>query len=214
MTHLLTLVSILILLSTTPMFGAEMTFIIDDPGNRNVAQFVSKAPIENVVGTTNQVTGFVTFDPADLSKPVTAKVTVDLRTVDTGIKLRNEHMNSPDYLHTEMHPLAVCELNALIKAPSKQLQEGESIAVTINGRITIHGVTREVTVTGKASYFKENPDLAKMGYPGDMFNFDGQFTVKLADFNIKRPQFLIMKLAEEQHININFTATTGREASK
>ncbi len=188
----------------------EMTFVIDDTGGRNVAKFSSKAPIETIVGTTNQVTGKITFDPDDLSKPAHGSVAVDIVSLNTGIKLRDEHMRGEDYLNTDTYPTATFVIDNPVIAKVKSLVPGETVAVEVKGKFTVHGVTKDITIKGNAGYFMENPALAKMGYPGDMFNFDGEFSINLSDYNIKRPQFLVMKLAEEVKIRINFTATTGR----
>ena len=48
------------------------------------------------------------------------KVTVDLTTLKTGIDLRDEHMNSKDWLYTEKYPQAVFKLNGIKNASSKK----------------------------------------------------------------------------------------------
>ncbi len=52
--------------------------------------------------------------------------------------------------------------------------------------------------------------LVQQGYPGDMLNFDGSFPINYTEYGVKRPQFLMLKLAEVVRISLNFTATTGR----
>jgi polyisoprenoid-binding protein YceI len=199
------------ILAFNAAIAAPMTFVIDDPGGRNLAQFASKATIENIAGNTNAVTGSVTFDPSDLKKPVSAHIEVDLRKVDTGIAMRNEHMRSENYLNTDKYPSAVFSIDTMITTAAKIATENQATDVTLRGWLEIHGAKRQVSVTGKAIYLKANPDLDKMGYPGEMLNFDGNFRILLSDFNITRPQMLVLKLAEEQDIHINFTATTGRK---
>ncbi len=198
----------------TAALASPKTFVIDDPGGRNVVEFTSEAPIENVIGTTHQVTGAVTFDPENLENPAATSVKVDLRTLDTGIEKRNEHMRNEEYLHTKKYPFTEFEMEGEVNSDAKKIKPGEKVDVTFSGKLTLHGVTREIEVTGKASYFKEDSNLAEMGYPGDMFNFNGGFKLNLDDYNIERPQFLIMKLSNEIEIDISFTATTGRKQSK
>lgn len=205
---IIALVSILILVGLG--FAKEMTFIVDDPGGRNVMEFTSKAPIENIVGTTNQVTGRMTFDPENLSQTVKAQLKVDLKSMTTGIKLRDEHMLAENYLNAEVFPAANFEFDGFVQSDVVMLSPGTPAEVTLKGNLTLHGVTHEIKVVGTAAYYQEVLELNSFGYPGDMFNFDGTFTIKLSDFNIKRPEMLIMKLSEEIKIQINFTATTGR----
>ncbi len=197
-------------LITQPLLAKSMSFVIDDPGGRNVATFTSTAPMENIVGLTNDVSGKVTFDPQDLSKPANAIIKVDLKSVRTGIEKRDEHMRGENYLSTDKHPHAIFELEAPITTSANEMIHGKPVELSMSGKFTIHGVTRDVIVNGKATFFNEITEMAEHGYPGDMINFDGEFTIKLADYKIKRPQFLFMKVAEDQVIHINFTATTGR----
>lgn len=190
--------------------AAETKFIVDDPGGRNTVEFTSKAPIENIVGITNQITGSITFDPENLQKNASGKIQVDLRTLNSGIALRDEHMRSENYLNTEKFPFATFEFDSPVETGILNLKPNETVSVSLKGKFELHGVTKEIVIQGNASLYNEVKELTEYGYPGEMFNFDGDFKVKLQDFNIKRPEFLIMKLAEEQQIHINFTATTGR----
>jgi len=187
-----------------------MTFVVDDPGGRNVASFRSKAPIEVIVGSTNAVTGKITFDPSDLTQPATAEIKVDLRQVDTGIELRNEHMRGADYLNTDQYPYASFTLNGPVSAAVGKLEYGSTTEVTLKGEFAIHGETRDLEIKGQVGFYPADKTLAESGFPGEILTFDGRFMIKLGDFNIKRPQFLIMKLAEEQDISISFTAASGR----
>ena len=43
---------------------------------------------------------------------------------------------------------------------------------------------------------------------GDLLKIDGNFSLKLSDFKIKVPQFLVLKLSEEIQIEISILATT------
>ena len=119
-------------------------------------------------------------------------------------------MRSEKYLNTEEFPFAVFEFNSPVETGIQNLKPGETISISLQGKFRLHGITRDIVIKGNASLYKEVKELVEYGYPGKMFNFDGHFKVNLKDFNINRPEFLIMKLAEEQQIHINFTATTGR----
>ncbi len=191
--------------------AAEKRFIIDDPGGRNVARFESKAPLENIVGTTNSITGWVSFDPDDLGKGYAAEITVDLATLKTGIDMRDGHLRSDKYLDTEKYPKASLKITKIELGGKNSIKPGETAAIKATGLFTIHGVTKPVDIAAKVGYFPENKELGPMGYPGEMLNVDGGFVIKLADFNIERPQMLILKLSEDVTVSVNFTATTGRK---
>jgi len=190
--------------------GAVRTFILDDPSGKNFVQFTSSAMIEKIVGTTSNVGGKVTLDPDNLKAPVQAAIKVDLRTISTGIAMRDEHMRSDNYLNTTQFPEATFEFDGAPTAVVAKLEPGKPADVSFSGKFTVHGVTRPVTVTGKATFLNEIPEWSQKGYPGDVLYFDGGFTILLRDYNIQVPQLLVLKLAEEVAVNVSFTATTGR----
>lgn len=203
--------AVLVFFSAISSSSAEPTkFIVDDPGGRNTVEFNSEAPIEVIVGTTNQISGNITFDPMDVQQAVSGRITVDLNTLTTGIALRDEHMKSDGYLNTAIYPLAEFDFDSPLKSDITKIEPGKPFDFVLGGKFSLHGVTRSITVTGKASYFKEVKELVDYGYPGDMISFNGAFQVKLSDYNINRPQMLMMKLAEDINVRVNFTATTGR----
>ena len=49
-------------------FAEGYKFYIDDPMNRNTITFKSEAPLEDIVGTSNQITGYINFDPDNPQK--------------------------------------------------------------------------------------------------------------------------------------------------
>jgi len=207
---LIRLLVLFTLLVTGLSYGETMIFVVDDPGGRNTVTFTSKAPIENIVGTTNAVTGSVTYDPSDMRQPVKAQISVDLREVNTGIDMRDKHMRSADYLNTDGYPIATFTLNDLIAANATSMSSSDPVEVKLKGIFALHGIEREIEVSGKATFMKEVSGLIDFGYPGDMLNFDGDFTIKMQDYGIKRPEMLFLKLSETIDIQLNFTATTGR----
>src|SRR4051812_4170134 len=64
-------------------------FKVDDAWGRDTVQFRTTAPMEEIVGTTNEVVGLVRIDPAAVRGPGTqARFDVDLTTIKTGIAMR------------------------------------------------------------------------------------------------------------------------------
>src|SRR5437870_8336153 len=65
-------------------------FKVDDAWGRDAVQFATTAPVEDIVGTTNQVTGFVRVDPKNIKGPATsARIDVDVASFKTGIEMRD-----------------------------------------------------------------------------------------------------------------------------
>ncbi len=51
-----------------PCGKAGTVFHVNDPMGRNSVTFKSRAPLEDIIGTTNQITGYINFDPQDWDK--------------------------------------------------------------------------------------------------------------------------------------------------
>ncbi|HCZ37803.1 MAG TPA: YceI family protein [Cytophagales bacterium] len=99
-----------------------------------------------------------------------------------------EHFNEK-YLDTEKFPKATFQG----KFSSFNQDGDQPQTVTAVGKLTIHGVTREVEITGTIQIASQKI-LAK-----------ATFMVKLADYNIKIPQLLWQKIAEQVEVIAEFT---------
>jgi polyisoprenoid-binding protein YceI len=99
-----------------------------------------------------------------------------------------EHFNEK-YLETEKFPKATFQG----KFSSFNPDVDQPQAVMATGKLTIHGVTREVEITGTIQVASRKI-LAK-----------ATFMVKLADYNIKIPQLLWQKIAEQVEVTAEFT---------
>jgi polyisoprenoid-binding protein YceI len=191
--------------------AAPITFVVDDPGNHNRASFESRAPIETVPGVTSDVTGTVAFDPDDLTGPVSGRVVVGLASLTTGIDMRDGHMRGERYLDVAKYPTATFVVEKVVSSDKPKLADGETAQIVVAGKFTLHGVTLDVQAPVTLFYKKASPDLAKMGYSGDIAGARSTFDVKLADYGIQRPQFLILKLDEIIHVSVQYTADSGRD---
>ncbi len=77
---------LLSLLGTSGALAKAVTYVVDDPKKEDLVSFTSDAPIELIVGHTNQIKGTVNIDDSlDLTKkPLDAQFDVDLASIDTG----------------------------------------------------------------------------------------------------------------------------------
>jgi polyisoprenoid-binding protein YceI len=175
----------------TAVFAAGSAFAegfeIRGGKNASLIRFVSKAAMESFEGRTTAVSGLVSLDPAALGDTLTIHVLVDMATLDTGIALRNEHMRE-NHLHTEEFPVATFA-GARITKGAGSLTPGIARRVELAGTLTIHGVARTVTVP---------VDLTWNG--AEELHLAAEFPVALADHEIPRPKFLLLKLGEVQKV--------------
>ena len=174
------------------------------PGDRQNVTFHSKATIESFDGTTSDITGTISIDP-DLPDSVTASFNVDLTTLDTGIGLRNKHMRK-NHLHTDQYPEATFTLTST-KGPV-QLIDGSEVSFIAIGDFYIHGVTRQIEVPVTVTWYL-NSSETPLRSVSQSLHITGEFFVTLADHDIPRPQFLIMKLAETQRVTLDLWAKAG-----
>jgi polyisoprenoid-binding protein YceI len=175
-----------------PVPGARFQVRPDQDENR--VTFRSEAPVESFEGHTGRVQGEFTARVGDLVGPMTGSITVDLASLDTGIGLRNKHMRE-NHLETDSYPEAVFAPEQVLTSTAMVLTPGLTAQVRVGGQLTLHGVTHPVQA-----------DLDVARQPDGSLEVTGGFTVKLSDYQIKRPQFLVMKLADEQKVTLHLRA--------
>ncbi len=186
MKHLSATLGLIILAALTSVHAEPVTFTVAG-GEGNLIRFESKAPLETVVGKTDRVTGVISLDPDDLSAGVSARIEVDAAFLKTGNKIRDGHMRN-NYLETDRYPVILFVMDS-VPLPGTLAGDG-SFQGVIRGDFTCHGVTREIAVP------------VVVTRTGNEISIEGNFEVKLSDYDIKRPKFLIMKLDEVQRITV------------
>ncbi len=178
-----------LLISTATCFAGEK-FTVDQSNPSNLISFTSKAPLEEVVGRTNSATGFIILPNA--ASQGSSEIHVDLASLTTGLSLRDRHMRE-NHLETDQFPEAVFTLTSL-ELPGGVLTQGKKTSVKVYGTMFLHGVAKEM-----------NP-ITWLTLTGDDLVIESKFSVSLQDYNITRPEFLIMKLADDQRIDVKLTA--------
>ena len=163
-----------------------------NPKAKNRVEFQSSATLESFSGKAKNITADFEIDPAILSKS-TGKLTVDLRTLDTGLELRNKHMRE-NHLNTDSFPNAVFDLDSVTGATA--MASTGATNLTIHGTMTVHGVTRQVSAPGT---------LQAANGPAGTLQVRTEFPLKITDYDIPRPEFLFLKLAEEVKIVVDVT---------
>ena len=188
---------------------AEVKTFKTVPGDaKNVIEFTSDAPMEKIVGKTSNIAGTLDLNLAELPATTNGTFTVDLKTLDTGIGLRNEHMRD-NHLETGEFPDATFTLTRLISSDKTALLPGETANAVAEGEFTIHGVNKVYQIPVKLYYAKTNKAAESRlgGSKGDLLSVSAEFTVKLSDHQIKRPELLFLKLADDQKIEVSFAMT-------
>lgn len=110
---------LLFMLAAQVVFAGDM-FTIVQGSSANHVSFTSIAPLEEIVGKTSIVTGYVSLP--DGASPAKGEVHVDLASLDTGLSLRNKHMRE-NHLETDKYPEAMFQLESMT-IPAGALPEG------------------------------------------------------------------------------------------
>ncbi len=168
---------------------AERYEIVAGSGTEIV--FQSRAPMEKFEGKTGQVQGWLDADLSALDQAVELEVQVDLASFDTGKGKRNRHMRE-NHLETGKYPHAIFRGGQVSGQSALALAVGGTVSLQLTGTLDLHGVTREMT----CEVTLNRPTASDL-------QVEAKFEVLLPDHQIKRPKFLVMKLAEDQQVNVS-----------
>jgi polyisoprenoid-binding protein YceI len=108
-----------------------------DPAHTGIGFTVRHMMVSNVHGTFPKYQGTVTYDGKDVSS-VTADITIDATSITTNNEKRDAHLKSPDFFDVATYPT--------ITFKSKRVQKASAGTFKLIGDLTIHGVTKEVTL--------------------------------------------------------------------
>lgn len=123
-----------------------------------------------VVGRTEKVTGELTVDDATVSA---GNISIDMASVTTNISSRDNYFRD-NTMHTSEFPNATFELTKPIQIPTP-LAPGYKETFEVAGKLTIHGVTREVTAQ------------LETGFDGTHVQVAGSIPVTFSDYGVTAP---------------------------
>jgi polyisoprenoid-binding protein YceI len=163
--------------STTAAPGSDATEGIDGTWTVTDGSSVSYRVKETLfgqsaeaVGTTDAVTGSVTISGATVSD---ASFEADMTSVASDESRRDSQFHGR-IMDTSQFPTATFELTAPLDLGSVPA-DGEKVTVEARGELTLHGVTKAVTVTLNAKR------------SGESFAVDGSLPITFSDYDIGNP---------------------------
>ena len=146
-------------------------------------KFFSETPVENISATNEAVTSILntSTDSVVMKVPINAFIFPK--------SLMQEHFNE-NYLESKKYPNA--NFRGKMNEKVDFTKSGEN-KVTCTGNLTIHGVTKPVTLTGTLKVSDGKVIL------------DSKFSVKVKDYNIEVPKLVFQNIAEEIQVTVNAT---------
>jgi len=151
--------------------------------SKSYVKFFSAAPLEDIEAVNESAKSILDLSSGELVYSISIK---DFKFEKS---LMQEHFNE-NYLESEKYPKST--LSAKIKDWNKEKGEQE---VTVSGKLKIHGITKDVEVTGK------------LNYQDDKVTVSAKFPVQLKDYKIKIPKALFYNIAESVEVTIEFEYT-------
>ena len=157
--------------ATTP---ATTTWSID-PAHSHVEFAVRHLMISTVKGRFGVVTGTVKTDEADPAKGE-VEVSIDAASIDTREAQRDAHLKSADFFDVEQFPTITFRGNRISDVSGDRFK--------LTGDLTIHGVTRPVTLDVTSEGRGKDP------WGGDRAGFSATTKIKRSDFGLTWNQVL------------------------
>nr|WP_166175757.1 YceI family protein [Altererythrobacter segetis] len=140
-----------------------------DPNHTQVLYTYGHLGLTSNMGLLSGANGTLTLDP---KAPNNAKLSIDVpvNTIHTSIAALDSELVGPMFFDAAKFPNAHFESTSVVA-------KGES--ATINGNLTIHGVTKPATINAKFAAAGTNPMSKK-----ETIAFSGTATVNRADFGL------------------------------
>jgi len=143
-------------------------------------------------GRFNEMAGSFSIDEADPAR-TTLDFQVTADSVDTNSAKRDQHLKGPDFFNAKEFPK--------ITFKSKDVKKVGKDAYEVVGDLTLHGVTRPVTVKVAAIGTAKRPVVMGGGYAA---GFEGQFVVNRSDFGMKG---MVGPIGDEVRVTVSVEGT-------
>ena len=157
-------------LLSAPAFAAPESYMLE--ANHTFARFAYKhLGFSTQQHRFDKATGKITLDKA--AKTGTVDVSIDMSSVSTGSTVFNQHIQGTDFFDTANHPTASFKSTAVKFDGDKP--------VSVEGNLTLKGVTKPVTLTVSHFYAAAHPMLKK-----DTIGADASVVVKRSEFNMAK----------------------------
>lgn len=153
-----------------PNLAQAADYVIDTKGAHAFIQFrIKHLGYSWLLGRFNDFDGKFSYDE---TKPAASRVEVNIRTasIDSNHAERDKHLRSDEFLGVGKFPEA--------RFVSTGYKQNADKSAVLTGNLTLHGVTRPVTINVKPVGAGPDP------WGGNRRGFEGSTTLKLADYGI------------------------------
>jgi polyisoprenoid-binding protein YceI len=146
--------------------------------------FFSTTPIENIEAKNTSAASKINSQTGELEFQLLIK----------GFQFKKsamqQHFNDKDYMDSDNFPKATFK-GKITDLSNANFKKDGTYTVTVEGDLTIHGVTKKVTTTGTITI------------AGEKINSQATFKVLLKDYNVSVPSFVSKKVAESVEVKVD-----------
>ena len=158
---------LLTIAAAAPAVAAPATYIVDGSHSFPRFSYVHFGYSTQMSGF-NKTSGKIMFDKE--AKTGAVDIVIDTTSVDTGSTVFNQHIQGEDFFDTAKFPTATFKSTKVVFAGDKP--------ATIEGNLTIKGVTKPVTLVVTSFQAMPHPMMKK-----DVVGANASVTIKRSDFN-------------------------------
>ncbi|WP_017444300.1 YceI family protein [Gayadomonas joobiniege] len=124
-----------------------------------------------LTGRFNDFEGHFSYEDGKLAES-SVKITIDTASIDSNHAERDKHLRSDDFLAVKNYPKATFI--------STKIEPLENEKFNIHGKLTLHGVTKDIVINAKKIGEGKDP------WGGYRAGFSGTTELKLKDFSINK----------------------------
>jgi len=125
-----------LLLLAAPLAIAQTSTWTPDPAHSEVDFAVQHMQLTMVHGRMGKVSGTIQLNDADLTKS-SVQIAIDTAGIDTGVAMRDNDLRSANFFDVAQYPTATFASTSIAKKGG---------GYTVIGNLTLHGVTKPVTL--------------------------------------------------------------------
>ena len=156
-----------------------------DPVHSSVVFSAKHNGVTDFYGQFKEINGTVTFDATNPSKN-SVEISVPVESIDTHNDKRDQHLKSPDFFNAQQFPMLTFKSSKI---------EGSCDNYKVTGDLTIHGVTKSITVD-----FKKGGE-GKGGKGEVRGGGEARFAIKRSDYDMK---FMAGPVGDDVNIIVGF----------
>lgn len=183
------------------------------PGGPRQISFLSDAPFEKISGHSNGVVGFAIAGPDNEPAHLQAgEWHVPINSLHTGSNVRDTQLVKAEWFNAAKFPHIVFRLKDVqnIKPIAGMRDPAlRAYTATIVGDLTMHGVTRELSISDATIRFRPKGPKGAASTDGDSLLIGWKTSIKLSDFGVTHSQITSSKqVSNTIEIDAQFVLST------